>query len=526
MNLRALGIIASGMGIALAGACSLAGLDDYAKGTSGGAGPGGAGGQGTGGQNTGGQGTGGVTSCDVCDEVCVDLATDPEHCGTCGHACAAQYGCTKGVCGNAVVDVSTMLASCAALENGELWCWGRNVWGEVGIPPAQSDSTCPFHDNRCQATPVRVAGISGVVEVSAGAEATCARTGAGEVYCWGSNGKSLLGHNPQTDPVCDKAGGPDNGSHGRCSPVPQKVALPAGVVAAQIAVGTAVACARTTAKDVYCWGRNTHGEVRAPVGGSFWQPEKNANVNGDAEEIAVSLDLQGDYSTVCYRQSTTNAVRCWGASENGILFPKPSSSWPCGDGCDPAAHDVPQVWKTLSGQIQGQQIQIGYITGAALNQGGVMVWGDDSYGQNGGLSTGSTNHFDPAPLPGVPAVTSVSMRFLTTLMIDQQKNVWVVGWGDEGQTGLGSYPTTACPLGNGQRCVNTATKVPGLTGIVKVHGSANNSAAIDDQGKLWMWGSNYTASLGHAPGTAGDGACATGSEYLCNPTPAVVTIPP
>lgn len=510
------------------GACSLAGLDDYVSGNGGSnAGGSNAGGSNPGGSNTGGQVTGsggegtGGSSCAglVCAGSCVDPLADAAHCGACGRACAVGYTCMSGVCGNAVIDFSTMLVSCAALRSGELWCWGRNVWGELGIPPATSDHVCPFYSDRCQIAPVKIPGLSGVVEVSAGAEATCARTSAGDVYCWGGNGRALLGHNPATDPICTKAGGPNSGITGPCSPTPQKVALPAGVKAAQLVMGTAVVCARTTTKDVYCWGNNSHGEIRAPVGGEIWQPVKNANVSGDAEEIAASLDMMGDYSTVCFRQTGTSIVRCWGGSSDGALFP---ASGTCADGCDPVAHVVPQSFGPQSGALTAGQIQIGWLTGAGSTQGVVTAWGDNNYGQSG-KGASSAAPFDPTVIVGLPGITSVSMRFLTTLMIDANRSVWALGWGDEGQLGLGAYPQGNCPIGNGQKCVNTVTSVPGLSGIVKVHAAANNAAAIDEQGKLWIWGANYAATLGHPPGTSGDVPCAGEASLLCNPTPQIVT---
>jgi hypothetical protein len=34
----------------------------------------------------------------VCDGACVDLHTDPMHCGSCAHACAAGVACNTGFC--------------------------------------------------------------------------------------------------------------------------------------------------------------------------------------------------------------------------------------------------------------------------------------------------------------------------------------------------------------------------------------------------------------------------------------------
>jgi hypothetical protein len=40
------------------------------------------------------------TPLEECDGQCVDLRSDPRHCGGCGSACAAAEGCLDGACGS------------------------------------------------------------------------------------------------------------------------------------------------------------------------------------------------------------------------------------------------------------------------------------------------------------------------------------------------------------------------------------------------------------------------------------------
>jgi alpha-tubulin suppressor-like RCC1 family protein len=61
-------------------------------------------------------------------------------------------------------------------------CWGANEAGQLG------DATTTA---RVHATPV--AGLAGVVQISAGAAHTCARRGDGGLWCWGSNTSGQLG---------------------------------------------------------------------------------------------------------------------------------------------------------------------------------------------------------------------------------------------------------------------------------------------------------------------------------------------
>jgi alpha-tubulin suppressor-like RCC1 family protein len=101
--------------------------------------------------------------------------------------------------------------SCALLGAGELHCWGENTWGQVG-----ADSMAE------ELPPTRVETIGpDVAQGSAGNGAhTCARTRAGELYCWGSNLQGELGVSSGTGCI--------RGGEMQCSSVPQL--LPASCI--------------------------------------------------------------------------------------------------------------------------------------------------------------------------------------------------------------------------------------------------------------------------------------------------------
>jgi alpha-tubulin suppressor-like RCC1 family protein len=73
--------------------------------------------------------------------------------------------------------------ACARKSDGSVWCWGDNDHGQLG------DGTRHFERRK---EPVRVVGITGVLELGAGDAHTCARTATG-VFCWGSNEDGRLG---------------------------------------------------------------------------------------------------------------------------------------------------------------------------------------------------------------------------------------------------------------------------------------------------------------------------------------------
>ena len=78
-----------------------------------------------------------------------------------------------------------------ALKGEQVYCWGRNQYGELG------DGT---NTNRTTPTPVAngAMGNSGVTAVAAGYHHTCALKG-GKVYCWGGNQYGQLGNGTTWD---------------------------------------------------------------------------------------------------------------------------------------------------------------------------------------------------------------------------------------------------------------------------------------------------------------------------------------
>jgi len=248
--------------------------------------------------------------------------------------------------GSGVAAISAGWLHTCALKDGGVWCWGHDVNGELGNGTI-SDS----------GVPVAVLGLtSGVSSISASGFYTCA-TRDGQAWCWGYNGSGQLGNGTTAD-----------------SSVPAAVSGLAGGVTA-IATGRDHTCAIQDGS-VRCWGYNGYGQL-----GDGSTTSSNVSVVATGMGSGVSaVTANAAFSVFGDRTcALKNGVAwCWGQNVDGEL----------GDGTTTASL-VPVAVTGLSNGVRA--ISDGGYHGCALKDGGAWCWGSNALGQLGdGTTSGSS----------------------------------------------------------------------------------------------------------------------------------------
>jgi alpha-tubulin suppressor-like RCC1 family protein len=156
-------------------------------------------------------------------------------------ATALRPGCEPQNAGDACFDDYRAVGvgsfhTCGIRQSGEMRCFGGNLNGQLGIGPPTSSYQ--------ESEPRLVLGSEKWGDVSGGRSYTCGLTVAGALYCWGLNEDRQLGI-PDVDFVN----------------VPTAVPVDAPGGWRFLAGGQYHSCAIRADRTLWCWGRNSDGQV-------------------------------------------------------------------------------------------------------------------------------------------------------------------------------------------------------------------------------------------------------------------------
>jgi alpha-tubulin suppressor-like RCC1 family protein len=327
---------------------------------------------------------------------------------------------TSGVlAGKTLVQIAAGYAHTCALDSaGAMYCWGLNLYGQLGDGSTTSSNVPVAVD-----TSGALAGKT-ITQITTGVTATCVLDSAGAAYCWGYNAYGQLGDGSTTSsnvPVAVDTSG-----------------VLAGKTLTQIDSGYERTCALDSAGAAFCWGRNTEGQL------------------GDGSTTSSSVPVAVDTSGVLAGQTLTQisaswhhtcavdaagAAFCWGLNSEGQL----------GDGN--ITNSTVPVAVDASGVLAGKtviQLTAGAHDTCALDAAGsAYCWGYDHYGELGNASTTDSSIPVAVDTGGVlagKALTRITAGTWATCALDSAGAVYCWGRNASGELGDDSTLPSAVPV--------------------------------------------------------------------------------
>lgn len=308
-----------------------------------------------------------------------------------------------------------------AITEGQLYCWGLNTSGELGIASGTSSFNIPKY--------VSTFSSMRVTAVSAGYNSTCAIANA-QLYCWGNNSRKQLGVGDWTN---------------RNVPTLVTGAI-AGKAVTAVSVGTTHTCAIANA-DMYCWGNNANG--RTGLGTTSGDSNPTLLTGGKAGSPTGPNGTRPSASYVSAGEDFTcgvfnGTVSCWGNNANGRTGRATTS----GNQTTPASIAGAAGGYYSTGLATGSSHACAILNGNnSYTNGNLYCWGNAVNGQVGN-GVGSGDYSTPVLINGGDSATrseyTIDAGTSSTCSV-ARGNILCWGYGGFGKLGDGSSSNNTLP---------------------------------------------------------------------------------
>lgn len=324
--------------------------------------------------------------------------------------------------------------SCARTSAGQLWCWGGNESGQIRSGAGRAVSQ-----------PVSLEPSAELL--TAGALHTCALRD-GQAVCWGNNGDGQLGG--------------DDRNAGR-------IAI-AGMRFTTLSAGREHTCGIASGGRVHCWGKNDRGQV------GDGSTSRRSQPTPISDRRAFTALTAGARHTCGLRQD--KLVMCWGDNWSGQVGSSMIQTIP-------SPTDV-------SGDLRFVQLSAGdQHTCGATDDAKVRCWGDNAAGQ---LGDGSRRQrTSPVLATSKEAFAAVAAGGEHTCALTRAGRAWCWGRGREGQLGDGARQDRPAP-----------SAVRSQAAFVALAAGEKHTCGLTQDRQILCWGINDRGQLGK--GDAGGSA--------------------
>jgi alpha-tubulin suppressor-like RCC1 family protein len=361
--------------------------------------------------------------------------------------------------------------ACGITTTEQLLCWGYNADGQLGLASTGIVSS-----------PTLIPGDYRYRRIASGFYHTCAFSLAADAFCWGNNSEGRLGGGTgsSTSPVQVMTATSIDTLQGD-TVVVGSVAL----LVQALSAGEAHTCAVDLVQKVWCWGRNSEGQLGR---GDFTSSFAPTPVGADLfKEVSV-----GGLHTCGI--TTAGAGRCWGYNVAGQLGDGSASN-------SALAVAVPGTFRTDPLVIfhspdpdfplpPGPFIAAGYDHSCAITVAGpTLCWGLNEYGQVGDGTT--ANRASPATVAGGHAFAAITAGLRHTCALDTIGAAWC--WGDNTYAELGDGTSTRS---------GTPVAVAGGLQFAYLKAGELSTCGVTSVGIAYCWGDNEYGQLGDGTATS------------------------
>ncbi|MBC7940211.1 MAG: hypothetical protein H7Z19_10685 [Chitinophagaceae bacterium] len=305
------------------------------------------------------------------------------------------------------------LTSYALLEDGTVVAWGPNDSGQLGNGPSGASGELGRYP-KPSITPVRVTGLTDIIQIAAGSKHAIALRQDGTVWAWGTRDEGAIGDGqPKTLRPVMAIG-------------PTQVPGLQGIT--QIAAARFHNLALRTDGKVMAWGLNRDGQLGNGSRDNGWTPVEVTGLDRVVAIAAGVASVAGNSFSGAVRDD--GSVWMWGSGTSGVM----------GNGTQNPSPDDPGGRNLLPLQVQGltnvRSLSLGFGHAAALLRDGTLrMWGFDGYGQIG-VGTSGGYHPKPVPVRGMTNVSSVYLGGMRSFAARTDGSLWLWGFGSSGGQGI------------------------------------------------------------------------------------------
>ena len=390
------------------------------------------------------------------------------------------------------------LYTAAVKNDGTLWCWGRNESGQLGD-----------NSNTSTSSPIQtIAGSTNWKQVSCGGSNTAAIKTDGTLWCWGVNNIGQLG---------------DNTTISKSSPV-QTIAL--GTNWKQVSCGSDHTAAVKTDGTLWVWGGNyPNGSLGDNTIINKSSPVQAITFGSNWDQVSCSFTLTAAVKT-------DGTLWCWGSNMFGSLGDNTTTNrsspvqtvaygtdWKqvdCGNGQVASIKTDGTLWtwgynsngelgdnttihrsspvQTIADGITWTDVSAGRCTGAIYQaatttpapSGSLWLWGLNTSGQ---LGDNTAIAIRSSPVQTIAYGTDwkqIACAYSHTAAIKNDGRLWMWGFNYSGQLGDNTIIYRSSPV----------QTIAGGTDWKQVSGGGGHTAAIKTDGTLWVWGENTFGQIG------------------------------